>query len=219
MLRIFPILLFLSILSTSLFSEENSINLLYYHPKVKILHKKKTLPKKVSANTYIAKANSIDARFLNSQEKIKGIDIVKKTITIPADTSVEFKISIPLNHTLHFQMRKSKERQNAANPEAVQVFLNESPSSFDLKSELNSNLLKIKATSDDVILENVFLIRNAVNGDKPDILFIVIDSLRADVCGFNGANFNATPNLDKFAKSSYVFQKHLVNSSWTRPST
>lgn len=218
MLRSFPILLFISILSTSLFSEENIINLLYYHPKVKILHKKKTLPKKLSANTYIAKANSIDTRFLNSQEKIKGVDIVKKTITIPADESVEFKISIPLNHTLHFQIRK-KEKQNPINPEVVQIFLNENPFSSDLKSELNSNLLKIKATSEDVILENVYLIRNAVNGDKPDILFVVIDSLRADVCGFNGANFNATPNLDKFAKSAYVFQKHLVNSSWTRPST
>jgi len=184
MLRSFPILLFISILSTSLFSEENIINLLYYHPKVKILHKKKTLPKKLSANTYIAKANSIDTRFLNSQEKIKGVDIVKKTITIPADESVEFKISIPLNHTLHFQIRK-KEKQNPINPEVVQIFLNENPFSSDLKSELNSNLLRIKATSEDVILENVYLIRNAVNGDKPDILFVVIDSLRADVCGFN----------------------------------
>ena len=144
MLRSFPILLFISILSTSLFSEENIINLLYYHPKVKILHKKKTLPKKLSANTYIAKANSIDTRFLNSQEKIKGVDIVKKTITIPADESVEFKISIPLNHTLHFQIRK-KEKQNPINPEVVQIFLNENPFSSDLKSELNSNLLKIKA--------------------------------------------------------------------------
>ncbi|MCX7998416.1 MAG: sulfatase, partial [Leptospiraceae bacterium] len=46
-----------------------------------------------------------------------------------------------------------------------------------------------------------------------------MDSLRADVVGFNGASYGATPSLDSLAQTSFVFKKHLVNSAWTRPST
>ncbi len=220
MLRIFPLTLFLFILfNIPLFSEESIINLLYYHPKVKILNKNKSIPKKSSANTYIAKTYSVDSRFLNSQEKIKGVDIVKKTITIPVNSNLDFKISIPLNHTLHFNLGKSKGKREDTTSKKLQIYLNDKTIDTNLKSDSDVNILRFETKDEAVTLENIFLIQNGANGDKPDILFIVIDSLRADVCGFNGAGFNVTPNLDRFAKSANVFQKHLVNSSWTRPST
>ncbi|WP_278321658.1 sulfatase [Leptospira kobayashii] len=51
--------------------------------------------------------------------------------------------------------------------------------------------------------------------NKPNILWIVIDSLRGDVIG----RYGVTPELEKFSKTSYVFANHLVNAAWTRPST
>ena len=199
-------------------ADDSIINLLYYNPSVKILDKQKSISKKNSPNTYIAKIYGVDARFLNLQEKIKGVDIVKKTLTIPKNSKVEFKISQTLNHTLHFQLRPSKEKLKESSSEKVSVFLNDKIVDNTLKSDSPVNYLRIVA-AEDVILENIFLIKDEANVNKPDILFIVIDSLRADVCGFNGANFNVTPHMDEFAKSANVFQKNLVNSSWTRPST
>jgi len=47
------------------------------------------------------------------------------------------------------------------------------------------------------------------------VVWIVIDSLRGDVIG----NYGVTPHLENLQKEATVFQNHLVNASWTRPST
>ena len=72
-----------------IFANDSIINLLYYHPSVKILDKQKFIGKKVSANTYIAKVYGVDSRFINSQEKVKGVDIVKK-IRVEGLVQLEF---------------------------------------------------------------------------------------------------------------------------------
>jgi arylsulfatase A-like enzyme len=50
---------------------------------------------------------------------------------------------------------------------------------------------------------------------RPNVLWVVIDSLRGDIVG----RYGVTPELDRFTKASYVFTNHLVNAAWTRPST
>lgn len=216
-ISIFRVALFITLFPIiPIFTDDSIINLLYYHPSVKILDQQKSIPKKISANTYIAKTYGVDGRFINAQEKVKGVDIVKKAVTLSKNSKLEFKILTSLNHTLHFNIRKIKGKQEVA--DVIEIYLNDKANGENLKSDLRTNYLRIEA-KEEVSIENLFLIKEEANKDQPDILFIVIDSLRADVCGFNGAKFNATPNLDTFSKSANIFQKHLVNSSWTRPST
>lgn len=50
---------------------------------------------------------------------------------------------------------------------------------------------------------------------KPNIIWIVIDSLRADIIG----RYGVTPNLEEFSKTAVTYNFHLVNAAWTRPST
>ncbi|MBM9547365.1 sulfatase [Leptospira sp. 201903074] len=50
---------------------------------------------------------------------------------------------------------------------------------------------------------------------RPNVLWIVIDSLRGDIIG----RYGVTPHLDLFQKNAINFQYHLVNAAWTRPST
>lgn len=50
---------------------------------------------------------------------------------------------------------------------------------------------------------------------RPNVLWIVIDSLRGDIIG----RYGVTPNLDLFAGNAITFKYHLVNAAWTRPST
>lgn len=50
---------------------------------------------------------------------------------------------------------------------------------------------------------------------RPNVLWIVIDSLRGDIIG----KYGVTPNLDLFAANAATFKYHLVNAAWTRPST
>jgi arylsulfatase A-like enzyme/uncharacterized membrane protein YbhN (UPF0104 family) len=51
-----------------------------------------------------------------------------------------------------------------------------------------------------------------------NVLFIVIDTLRADHLPMYGYPGGSTPNLDRFADDAIRFDQAFTNSSWTRPS-
>ena len=52
---------------------------------------------------------------------------------------------------------------------------------------------------------------------KPNVLLIVIDTLRADYLSPYGAPEEIAPFLHEWSKESVVFTKHYTTSSWTRP--
>lgn len=54
--------------------------------------------------------------------------------------------------------------------------------------------------------------------NKPNILIILIDTLRADRLGCYGNGNDLTPFLDRFAGSATVFRHAYATSSWTAPS-
>jgi arylsulfatase A-like enzyme len=54
--------------------------------------------------------------------------------------------------------------------------------------------------------------------NSPNVLVIVIDTLRADHMSAYGYSRQTTPNLDEFAKQSVVFDNAIAPSSWTLPS-
>ncbi len=54
--------------------------------------------------------------------------------------------------------------------------------------------------------------------DKPNVLLVVVDTLRADALGTYGAAGNPSPRLDAFAEDAQVFEQAIAQSSWTRPS-
>ncbi|MBM76375.1 MAG: hypothetical protein CMK59_13300 [Proteobacteria bacterium] len=51
-----------------------------------------------------------------------------------------------------------------------------------------------------------------------NVLFILMDTLRADRLGSYGYRINLSPNLDKLANEGVRFENHIANCSWTRPS-
>lgn len=51
-----------------------------------------------------------------------------------------------------------------------------------------------------------------------NVLFIVVDTLRADHLPAYGYTNGHTPNLDQFANDAVRFDQHFANASWTRPS-
>jgi arylsulfatase A-like enzyme len=53
---------------------------------------------------------------------------------------------------------------------------------------------------------------------RPNLLFVSIDTLRADHLGTYGWNRPTSPNLDAFAAKSVVFENAQSSSSWTLPS-
>jgi arylsulfatase A-like enzyme len=53
---------------------------------------------------------------------------------------------------------------------------------------------------------------------KPNIVLIIIDTLRADKLGCYGSPVEASPEIDELAREGLVFQKVITQSSWTRPS-
>lgn len=54
--------------------------------------------------------------------------------------------------------------------------------------------------------------------NKPNIALIVLDTLRQDKLSCYGCEEELTPNLDRFAARSTVFEQAVANSPWTLPS-
>ncbi len=52
----------------------------------------------------------------------------------------------------------------------------------------------------------------------PNIILIILDTLRADALGSYGAAATASPALDAFAREAVRFENTYAQSSWTRPS-
>jgi arylsulfatase A-like enzyme len=209
----FVYILFLLFFFFPIFADDDILNLLYQNPQVKVIPsvKKQDKPngKTTTYNTYFQEKYSTDDRFMNKNIRKNGIDISKRILTLKAGTSIEFKISGILNHKIQYTMLEG---------DHPKIIWNKKELSGKKISSSEMGVLKIEAISN-IAITNLCLIPENIKQKKPDILFIVIDSLRADVTGFNGSKFGVTPNLDKFSTKSFNFTKHLVNSSWTRPST
>ncbi len=58
----------------------------------------------------------------------------------------------------------------------------------------------------------------AASADRPDILLVVIDTLRADHLGSYGHTVPTSPNLDKFATEGLRYAQAGSPASWTLPS-
>jgi arylsulfatase A-like enzyme len=55
-------------------------------------------------------------------------------------------------------------------------------------------------------------------GPRPNLLFISIDTLRADHLGAYGYKRPTSPRIDEFAKSAVLFEQAHSSASWTLPS-
>jgi len=51
----------------------------------------------------------------------------------------------------------------------------------------------------------------------PDVILLLVDTLRADALGVYGAGPEATPALDALARDAVVFDQSIAAASWTRP--
>jgi arylsulfatase A-like enzyme len=61
--------------------------------------------------------------------------------------------------------------------------------------------------------------RRAPSPDKPNILVLVVDALRADHLGLYGYSRNTSPRLEEFARRGIVFDRAYAQASSTFPST
>ncbi|MDI7269936.1 MAG: sulfatase, partial [Myxococcota bacterium] len=61
--------------------------------------------------------------------------------------------------------------------------------------------------------------RPAAVAAGPNIVFVMIDTLRADALGaYNPERAGATPAIDSLARDGVLFEQAFVQASWTRPS-
>lgn len=54
--------------------------------------------------------------------------------------------------------------------------------------------------------------------NRPNVILISIDTLRADRLGYNGYKRSITPNIDRLAREGTVFKCAISQSPWTLPS-
>jgi len=56
------------------------------------------------------------------------------------------------------------------------------------------------------------------SGKGPNVIFIVVDTLRADHLSCYGYERNTTPNIDKLSQDSLFFENAISQAPWTTPS-
>lgn len=56
-------------------------------------------------------------------------------------------------------------------------------------------------------------------GDRPNVIFYVIDGAGADLMSLYGYNRRTTPYLERLAAEGAVFERAHANATWTQPST
>ncbi len=61
----------------------------------------------------------------------------------------------------------------------------------------------------------IFSLSCSKSQEKKNVIFILIDTLRADHTSYFGYERNTTPNLDKFAKESLAFMNTFSPAPWT----
>jgi arylsulfatase A-like enzyme len=54
--------------------------------------------------------------------------------------------------------------------------------------------------------------------ESPNVLLVIVDTLRADVLSLYGGNNVETPTLERFAEEGTVFRAAFAQASWTKPS-
>lgn len=59
--------------------------------------------------------------------------------------------------------------------------------------------------------------RTPARKEPRNLLFITVDTLRADELGAYGATHGVSPNIDALAQTGVVFEKAISQSSWTLP--
>jgi arylsulfatase A-like enzyme len=59
----------------------------------------------------------------------------------------------------------------------------------------------------------------AANGSRPNVLLLVLDTVRGDALGVYGVRPSPTPNLDRYAARGIVFDQVSATAPWTLPST
>ncbi|MEM7200830.1 MAG: sulfatase [Planctomycetota bacterium] len=52
----------------------------------------------------------------------------------------------------------------------------------------------------------------------PNVVIVLVDTLRADHTTVHGYRFPTTPNLERIARDGLVLRSHFVNAPWTKPS-
>jgi choline-sulfatase len=62
------------------------------------------------------------------------------------------------------------------------------------------------------------LVRHDVGCGGCNVIVIVIDAARWDHFGVYGYSKNTTPNIDKLAEKSFVFENAISQATWTKPS-
>ncbi len=61
--------------------------------------------------------------------------------------------------------------------------------------------------------------RGRASASKPNVVFVLVDTLRADRLGAYGYELENTPRIDAFAEQGTLYERAFAASSWTFPST
>jgi len=140
-------------------------------------------------------------------------------VNLPPSAILAFSVSGPdeaANGTLSLEANGAKRKLLAF---AVRPGQPWTPQRVDIGNDtpLSGNL--VLESDGPVVWSELYLSPVKVDLKAPNLVLVVIDTVREDHLGYAGYEWPTSPNLDRFAGESYVFSQALSASTWTIPST
>lgn len=86
---------------------------------------------------------------------------------------------------------------------------------FNIVVRVGLGLLALMFLLVNVLTGGLWIIRSQAASHHPNIIFIMIDTLRADHVGCYGYDLPTTPHIDRFAAESTRFEHAVSQASWT----
>ena len=86
-------------------------------------------------------------------------------------------------------------------------------------ASVEMKLLGRSARLSHVFVANPRIFKRGSGSSLPNVVFISVDSLRADAVDSIEKRYGITPAMDSLARDGIACSKHFVVSNWTRPST
>jgi arylsulfatase A-like enzyme len=157
----------------------------------------------------------------------EGVEKMDRVLILQPGEEIRYFLPRAINHNLEWEKKEGLGKISILCPDlkAREIVTQERFSSVHLQCIGKNSELRVSNPSsnkNDLILSKLFLHPMAMpteglrkNQELPDIVFIVIDSLRADALH----KYSVSPNLDEFQRNSLSLKNHWVNAAWTRPST
>ena len=163
------------------------------------------IPEDIGPSSYLRLAAGVD------HESYNGVDGAEIRFVVLLRDEAVFHANVPYNSSLPAAQRRWEEGEISL-AGGGQLTLRVESDAPDA-AEVRCGFAELS------VIKKMRRVRAQPSPETPNVIMIVLDTLRSDRLGTYGYDLNTSPNIDALGESGLVFDRSYAASPWTWPST